>query len=106
MHRIITRAKRGEYVDHKNGDKRDNRRSNIRVCTPTQNNANQRYPVNNTSGYKGVSWHSDGIGWQAKVYSGGKFFHLGIFKDAKDAARAYNEKALELWGEFAWLNKV
>jgi hypothetical protein len=87
-------------VDHKNHDTLDNQRLNLRVSTKKQNIANRRKPKNNTSGYKGVYWDKCRSRWSVSV-SGKK---VGYFIDLKEAAKAYDKKAKELFGEFAVLN--
>lgn len=107
MHRLIIDAPRGVQVDHINRNGLDNRRVNLRLATPGQNNANAKIRSDNTSGYKGVCWsHSRGkIGWYASIHLDGKQRGLGLFDDPWEAAQAYNAAALEQWGEFAFLNE-
>jgi hypothetical protein len=61
---------------------------------------------NNTSGYKGVSWNSHAKAWAARITVRGRRVFLGSFDDPVEAAKAYNEAALEYHGEFAVLNKI
>jgi hypothetical protein len=106
MHRLlmgVTDPK--QLVDHTNGDKLDNRRGNLRLCTNAQNIRNQKIRKDNTSGFKGVSWAAPGR-YVAKISFEKKQIVIGSFSCPKDAARAYNAKALELHGEFARLNPV
>jgi hypothetical protein len=104
LHHYILDAVEGVPVDHKDGNGLDNRRSNLRLATHSQNGCNRRAPKNNRSGYKGVSFESARGQWKAKICSGGKQRHLGLFPTAEDAARAYDSAAIELHGEFAHLN--
>lgn len=103
LHRVIMGAKKGEIVDHINGDKLDNRRANLRVGTQRQNLANTGMSKNNTSGYKGVIRQKNK--WVAQIYYrlNGKRnnIHLGTYETAKEAALAYDKKAIELHGNFA-----
>lgn len=89
-------------VDHINGDGLDNRRSNLRLATSSQNGANIPAPSHNTSGYKGVSLYKRTGRWRA--YAGANARHLGYFATAEEAARAYDAAATETWGNFARLN--
>lgn len=101
IHRLILNAKLPLQVDHINGNGLDNRRKNLRLVTSQQNNFNRR-PVN--SKYKGVAFHKRCNLWEAKICINQKRMCLGFFKTAQEAARAYNLKAKELFGEFAYLN--
>jgi hypothetical protein len=102
MHREIMGAKRGEKVDHKFHDTLDNRKEKLRVCTRQQNNANARRRSDNSSGFKGVSWHKGHKKWQAAVRDGhGNKLHLGYFSTAESAARSYKAEAVRINGEFA-----
>jgi hypothetical protein len=91
-------------IDHINHKKADNCIDNLRGCTHRQNNANQKIRSTNTSGYKGV--HKVGSKWACQIRVEGKKHWLGYFFCKHEAARAYNEKSLELYGEFAYLNEV
>lgn len=104
MHRLIVGGlKPGDEVDHKNGNGLDNQRHNLRVASRKLNLANQKMRFGNTSGFKGVRWYAGK--WVARIKCDGTRFHLGRFVDIKDAARAYDAKAMELYGEFARTNK-
>lgn len=105
LHRLIVNAPLGVDVDHKNGDTLDNRRSNLRLATTSQNLCNRGPMSNNTSGYKGVNWHKGHRMWRMNIQLQGKQ-RTSYHHDIKDAARAYNEAAKELHGEFARLNEV
>ena len=104
MHRVIMNTPDGMETDHINGDGLDNRKSNLRVCTVSQNCANRR--ARGTSKYLGVSWHSGNRYWQVRIRKDGFEHYLGNFVSEEDAARAYDAKAKELHGEFAKLNFV
>lgn len=105
MHRMILDAEPGQIIDHKDGNKLDNRRSNIRFCTSQQNQANMGKPITNSSGYKGVYRNKkDGL-WYVRISVGNKRIWVGCFKDVRKAAIAYNEAALMYHGEFARLNQ-
>jgi len=104
MHRVILSAKEGDITDHINRDKLDNRRSNLRLCTPAESARNQNLRKDNKSGYKGVHWHPVDKKWCAKICVHGKRTFLGNYDQVEDAARAYDQAAIELHGEFARLN--
>jgi hypothetical protein len=103
LHRWLMGEPVGQ-VDHENGFGLDNRRSNLRVATPKQNQGNARIRKDNTSGYKGVGWYKAGQQWRAYITVDKRLVHLGYFIDLTDAARAYDAAALEHFGEFAHLN--
>ncbi len=105
MHRFIVGALPEQQVDHWNRNGLDNRRENLRLCTGTFNNANSKLPRTNTTGFKGVSHHSNKY-WVAHVQYRRRHVHIGMFPTAIDAARAYDAKALELFGEFARTNAM
>ncbi|MBW1813055.1 MAG: HNH endonuclease [Deltaproteobacteria bacterium] len=93
-------------IDHRDRDRLNNRKSNFRFCTQGDNAKNSTIPINNTSGFKGVSLHKNSKKWRARITLDDRLISLGVFKDKLDAARAYNEAALKYHGEFACLNKT
>ena len=105
MHRLLLSAKKGSYIDHINGNKLDNRRSNLRICTQQQNVHNS-IGRKGTSKYKGVSWDKRRNKWKAIIGHNYKRIELGRFNTEEQAAKAYNKKAKELHREYAFLNDV
>ncbi len=106
MHRQIMNTPTGFDTDHINGDKLDNRRENLRISSRSQNNANMSKLSNNTSGFRGVSWDRRAKKWQARLNKDSQLVYCARFDTKEAAARAYNQKSLELHGEFAKLNEV
>lgn len=92
------------YVDHINGDKSDNRISNLREATASENLCNRGRQRNNTSGHKGVSWHRQNRKWKATISVSGRNRYLGSFDTKEEAAQAYNRAALHFHGKFAMLD--
>ena len=108
MHRFILEMGVDDkrQVDHKDRNGLNNQRNNIRPCTHGQNQCNSDIRVDNTSGHRGLTWIERYGWWQVYIGVGGKYKYLGVYKDKKDAALAYNKAALEYHGEFAALNDV
>jgi len=105
MHRRIMQPARGLDVDHVNGNGLDNRRSNLRVCTRSENCANSNGHSDRASRFKGVVAVHGGV-WRAKIEVNYRNIHLGRFATEEEAALAYNAAAVEHFGEFARLNEV
>lgn len=87
-------------IDHINRERTDNRIENLRECTYTENHGNTTKQTNNTSGYKGVTWHNRDRKWMAQI--AGEY--IGLFDTPIDAAMAYDNRADELFGAFALTN--
>ena len=104
MHRFIMSPPKSLQIDHIDRDKTNNQRFNLRVVTKAVNAQNIPPKANNTSGYVGVS--RNGVYWQSSIYKDGKRQFIGNFKDKESAAVAYNERALLLYGDKAFLNQV
>lgn len=104
MHRLIAGADSGQKTDHRDGDRLNNRRSNLRLCTTSQNNMNSAKRANARSRQKGVYWSRQKGKWHARIKLNGAATHLGFFSDEAEAGRAYNSAAKQLFGEFARLN--
>ena len=110
MHRILNNTPDNLITDHINGDTLDNRKINLRNCTISQNGMNTRRQVNSKySIYKGVYFS---IGkktnkpWMALISKDRKRYYIGHYISEKEAALAWNKKAKELHGEFAYQNEV
>jgi len=104
MHRLIMNAPKGLFIDHIDGNGLNNRKCNLRLCTPAQNVQNSRPRSNTSSKYKGVFWNKTNKKWIATIHKGDNRIYLGGFDDEIEAALAYDRKAAELFGEFAYLN--
>lgn len=111
MHRFVSKAPDGSHVDHKNGSGLDNRKTNLRLATSSQNLANARKQVARadricTSQYKGVYFRKDRERWSAYIGTGKDRDCLGCFATEEAAAEAYNKAAFERWGEFSKPNII
>jgi hypothetical protein len=104
LHRFVLDLPDGVRVDHENGDRLDCRKSNLRPATHAQNNLNRPGVSGGTSQYKGVHKPTGRNRWVARIKKDGRHYDIGTFGDEVSAARAYDAKALELFGAFAWLN--
>lgn len=102
MHRLITECPKGKIVDHADRNKLNNQRNNLRITTNQMNTANSK-PQGDRK-YKGVYDHY--TKWKSVIGFEGKNIWLGSFNTPEEAALAYNQKALELFGEFAKLNEI
>jgi len=104
LHRIIMNAQPGELIDHIDHNRLNNQKANLRIVTPQQNNMNRRNLPKSSSKYKGVSKHTLVNKWRARIMINKKEIHLGHYDVEKDAARAYDKKAKELFKEYAVFN--
>lgn len=93
-------------IDHENRVKTDNRISNLRPASSTQNKGNIGLLRNNTSGFRGVSLNGRSGKWCAQIKIKGKQTYLGRFDTPEQAALRYNEAARKYFGDFAYLNVI
>lgn len=103
MHHQVISVPDGKFADHRNQNGWDNREHNLRVCTKSQNSQNMKF-IKGISEYKGVSWRKDRDKWRAYIVVNQKQISLGHFDSEVEAAKAYDKKALELFGEYACTN--
>lgn len=106
LHRIIAKTPEALHTDHINRNTLDNRRANLRICTPAQNARNAKPPHPTSSQYKGVYFDSGRKKWGAAIRYAGRVRWIGRYRSEADAACAYNHAASKLQGEFAYLNEV
>lgn len=102
MHRVIMNAPDGEEVDHRDGSGLNNQKSNLRLASIQENRRNRK--GHNRTGYTGVTPSKNGERFKARIKHEGVTHLLGTHDTPEDAARAYNEAAIEYFGEFAKLN--
>jgi len=102
MHRMIMNPPKGMVTDHIDGHGLNNRRANMRNCTPEQNRHNTRPSRKKSSQYIGVYRYGDK--WMFKITHNGRYFYGGPFDTEVEAAKARDQKARDLFGEYAWLN--
>ncbi len=107
MHRVILERiinqplLKGQEVDHIDGNCCNNKRSNLRLATHSQNSKNKKRYSNNTSGYKGVSRVRNR--WSATISINHKQVRIGLYATPEEAYNAYCEAAKKYYGEFARL---
>jgi hypothetical protein len=101
LHRLLLNAKPNEFVDHINGNPLDNRRSNLRIVTRSQNIANSKVRKDSTSGYKGISWNKSLKKWMSYIDSNKKRIHLGYYNNIADASVARKEAERTYHGQYA-----
>jgi hypothetical protein len=104
MHRLVVECPPDMLIDHRNGNGLDNQKQNLRICTNTQNMQNQRKQHRGSNTYKGAYWEPGRRRWRASIAVNGKTMHLGHYATEEEAARAYDRKAIELFGDFARIN--
>lgn len=92
-------------VDHVNDNGLDNRKSNLRICSYSDNQHNKR-SFHGTSVHKGIFFHSKRNKWRAQICFDNKTCYIGDYDSETDAAMAYNRSALQKFGEFARLNVI
>lgn len=91
-------------LDHANRNTSDNRLSNLREATVSQNLANRRSMREGGRSYKGVSWDKRRNRWYARVQVNAVSKHIGYFHNETEAAKAYDREAILAYGEYAFLN--
>lgn len=104
LHRFVMNAPDDMFVDHINGDKTDNRKCNLRLCTNSQNQMNAKTSSRNTSGVKGVSWINKYQKWRASIRVNGTLISLGQYKIFDDAVKARKEAEQKYFGEYSYDN--
>ena len=102
IHRFILSVDKDLVVDHINHDITDNRRSNLRICTRSENSKNRLKHKNNKSGISGVGWDKKHLRWYASICVNTKAIKLGTFKNINDAIKARKEAEIKYFGEFRY----
>lgn len=102
LHRVVAGAVGKQIVDHINGDKLDNRKDNLRICSQSFNCFNSKLSKNNTSGFRGVSWLKCSGKWNPTITKDRKKIHLGLFESKEDAIRARIEAEKKYFPDFLY----
>jgi len=111
IHRLLAKhfipnPENKKYVDHIDRNRLNNKLSNLRWVTHSENSLNVRYESIGSSKYKGVSWSKDRKKWVSNISINSKQTFIGSFDSELEAAFSYNEKAKEVQGEFAYINII
>ena len=101
LHRLVMGVDGDLVVDHINHDKTNNCKSNLRVCTQSNNVKNRSNKKNSSSGFMGVSWNKKSNKWHARIKVDGKLKHLGYYTDINEAIRVRIHSEIEMFGEYA-----
>lgn len=97
---VLEKDSCGTYVDHRDRNRLNNKKSNLRIATPSQNGMNKCIRSNNTSGRVGVHWSTTNRRWCAMISDNGRHINLGYFDDFDDAVACREAAEREHFGEF------
>lgn len=111
LHRFIMNCPDDKVIDHIDHNPLNNQKSNLRICTISQNGGNRMKPKKYknrymTSKFKGVRWHKHAKKWSSHITINFQQEHLGAFNSEVEAAKAYNDAAVKHFGSFACLNNI
>lgn len=101
FHRIVAHPKPGQRVDHRNKNRADNRKQNLRCCDQAENNRNRGRYSTNTSGITGVTFDKKREKWIATIMFDHKRIFIGRYQKKEDAIIARLEAEARLFGEYA-----
>ena len=101
MHNIILWCPKKYEIDHKDGEPLNNQKSNLRICTRSQNQMNKSKHKDNISGFKGVRKVKNKEKWTAQISKDKKIYYLGSFNSPEAASEAFKNAAMEMHGEYA-----
>lgn len=101
IHRVIMGAPDGTVVDHINGNKLDNRRSNLRICLQSENCLNHKVDARSTTGVTGVRWDKHRLQWAAQIAVGNRTIPLGRFNEFEEAVAARKAAEQKYHGKFS-----
>lgn len=105
MHRFLNETPDGMHTDHIDMDGLNNKKSNLRTATQSENSMNRKSYKNSSSKFKGVHWSKKAEKWESAIRINNKPKWLGYFGSEEEAAKSYNEAAINIFGSFARINK-
>ena len=106
LHSLIMNTNEMQKIDHIKHIKKDNRKSQLRICTTQENNMNKKISKNNTSGCTGVYWSQKYQKWWASIKYNNKSIYLGSFNKFEDAVKTRKEAENKYFGEFSYDNSI
>lgn len=106
LHWFLMKPPANKLIDHINGNTFDNRRSNLRLASKSQNAQNQKLRSSSRTGFKGVCFERFTNKYKVQIVHNGKNINLGRYLTARQAAEVYDNKAIELFGQYAKTNKM
>jgi hypothetical protein len=106
MHRLVMNAQKNEEVDHKKHNTHDNRKSELRKVTSSQNNMNAKLAKNNSTGYKGITFDIEKNKFRARITCNKKVYHLGYFENIENAIKARDKVEEKQFGEYSYDNSM
>lgn len=101
MHRVIMNAKKGQEIDHRDGNGLNNQKENLRFCNHSENLYNQSLQKGKSSQFKGVYWQKENKNWVSRLKINGRNISLGSFENEISAAKAYDYAAIKHFGEYS-----
>lgn len=101
MHRVIMKTPDGVKTDHMDRNGLNNQKSNLRICTDSENAWNRKKRIDNISGFKGVSYHRKTNKWQARIMINGTDFYLGLFTTKLKAYEKYCKVSVKYHGKYS-----
>jgi|SRR3989304_10592370 len=104
LHRVIINIEKGQIIDHIDGNGLNNQKSNLRICTQSENSMNKKKKTGNIGKFKGVHWNEERKKWKVEIKKKEKRIFLGRFDNQYEAAIAYDQAAIKYFGNFARLN--
>lgn len=104
LHRLLTKPAPGLVVDHINGDRTDNRRINLRMCSQQNNSRNRNLSSNSSTGVCGIRYYPEMDLWGAYIFVDGKQIYLGSYQNKEDAVNARMEAEDNYFGEYSYAN--